>query len=60
MNRTYSIEYIDDEGCSVIKHLIASREEAERLMVAMSAEFSGIVFNDLTPPQTLTTVKLLK
>ena len=49
--RFYSIEYVDDEGDTVVRHAMMTREEAGRLLAEFASRGVPATVNDLTPEQ---------
>jgi hypothetical protein len=49
--RNYSIEYVDEEGDTVIKHAMLSQADALALMESFAARGISAKMYDLTPPQ---------
>jgi hypothetical protein len=49
--RFHSIEYVDDEGDTVVRHAMMTREEAELLLAEFASRGSSVTINDLTPEQ---------
>lgn len=49
--RFHSIEYVDDEGDTVVRHAMMTRPEAEQLLGEFAARGASVTINDLTPEQ---------
>lgn len=49
MRKFYSIEYVDDEGDSVIRHAILEPDEAEKLVSEMTKNGIHGCVHDLSP-----------
>lgn len=49
--RFHSIEYVDDEGETVVRHAFMTRQEAEQLLEEFASRGSSVVIHDLTPEQ---------
>lgn len=49
--RFHSIEYVDDEGDTVVRHAMMTRPEAEQLLEEFASRGASVTINDLTPEQ---------
>lgn len=49
--RNYSMEYIDDEGETVIRHAMLTQPDALALMESFARAGVSVTMYDLTPPQ---------
>lgn len=47
--RFHSIEYVDDEGDTVVRHAMMTKEEAEQLLGEFASRGASVTINDLTP-----------
>ncbi len=51
MKRQYSIEYVDEDGESVIRHALMTAEEADFFVRTAAERGITVALHDLTPPQ---------
>jgi hypothetical protein len=51
VKRFHSIEYVDDEGDTVVRHAFMTRQEAEQLLGEFASRGASVTINDLTPEQ---------
>lgn len=50
MKKRWSVEYTDEEGDLVIKHVVATEEEMKSLAKELANDGHVLKFHDLSPP----------